>query len=82
MSYYRNIDGAKYDNGLIETAEKAVAGAGDGRISYEDAKTLIDSAKDGEKVTDIEKDTLAYIAQNFKFTEKADTYFKEEVAKL
>lgn len=82
MSYYRNIDGQKYDDGLIKVAEESVAGVGDGRVSFEDAQTIITMAKDGEKVTDIEKNTLQYIKANFKFTEKAETYFNEAVAEL
>ena len=37
MAYYKTIDGKKYDAELIEAAEKAVAGRGDGRISMDDA---------------------------------------------
>lgn len=81
MAYYKTIDGKKYDGELIEAAEKAVAGRGDGRISMDDAKILLDKVKDGNSYTDIEKDTMAYIRDNFKWTEDADEWFRTEIRK-
>lgn len=81
MAYYKTIDGKKYDAELIEAAEKAVAGRGDGRISMDDAKILLDKVKDGNSYTDIEKDTMAYIRDNFKWTEQADEWFRTEIRK-
>ena len=81
MSYYKTIDGKKYDGELIEAAEKAVAGRGDGRISMEDAQMLLEKVKDGDTYTDIEKDTIAYIRDNFKWTEQADEWFRTEIRK-
>lgn len=81
MSYYKTIDGKKYDGELLEAAEKAVAGRGDGRISMEDAKMLLEKVKDGDTYTDIEKDTIAYIRDNFKWTEEADEWFRTEIRK-
>ena len=81
MAYYKTIDGKKYDADLIEAAEKAVAGRGDGRISMEDAEMLLAKVKDGDAYTDIEKDTMAYIRENFKWTEQADEWFRTEIRK-
>ncbi len=81
MAYYKTIDGKKFDAELIEAAEKAVAGRGDGRISMDDAKMLLDKVKDGNSYTDIEKDTMAYIRDNFKWTEQADEWFRTEIRK-
>ena len=36
-SYYKTIDGKHYDREMLEIADEAVAGAGDGRISVEAA---------------------------------------------
>ena len=47
MNYYKTIDGKKMDGNLLEMAEKAVAGAGDGRISKSDAEELLQAVKDG-----------------------------------
>lgn len=81
MSYYKTIDGKKYDGEIIELAEKLTSGRGDGRISMDDAETLLNSVMDGGKYTDIEKDTMAYIRDNFKWTEAADDWFRTEIRK-
>ncbi len=81
MSYYKTIDGKKYDGEIIELAEKLTAGRGDGRISLDDAETLLNSVMDGGKYTDIEKDTMAYIRDNFKWTEASDDWFRTEIRK-
>ncbi len=81
MGYYKTIDGVKYDADLIEAAEKAVAGQGDGKISFEDAQILLEKVKDGDTYTDVEKATMAYIRENFKWTEKADEWFRAEIRK-
>ncbi len=80
-SYYKIIDGVKYDKSLIEAADQATAGAGDGRISLEDAKKLLELVKDGNSYTDIEKETMKYIRENYKFTDAADDWFRTEIRK-
>ena len=77
-SYYKQIDGKKYDRSLLLLAENLVKGKGDGRISEDDMKKLYESASDGNKITDYEKDTLYYILENFKCTEKAKKYLAEK----
>ena len=81
MGYYKTIDGNKYDGELLEAADKAVAGRGDGRISMEDAKDLLEKVKDGNSYTDIEKATMAYVRENYKWTEEADKWFRSEIRK-
>ncbi|MCB0492156.1 MAG: hypothetical protein KDC93_07040 [Cyclobacteriaceae bacterium] len=80
MSYYTTINGKKLDKHLVELAEKVVAGQGDGRISNDDAKKLLEAVKDGGVYTDIEKDTMEYIRENFKWTESADEWFRAQIA--
>lgn len=81
MGYYKTIDGEKYDGDLIEAADLAVAGQGDGRISLDDAEVILASVKDGNTYTDIEKKTIAYIRDNYKWTEEADAWFRTEIHK-
>jgi len=81
MGYYKTIDGNKYDGKLIELAEKLTAGAGDGRLSKDDATVLLDAVKDGNVYTDIEKDTVAYLRDNFNWTDAADELFRNEIRK-
>lgn len=71
MSYYKTIEGVKYDKALLEKAESLTKGAGDGRISLEDARNLTQETLDGNKVTEIERRTLNYIRRNFKLSEEA-----------
>jgi hypothetical protein len=80
MSYYKTINNKKMDGRLLEMAEKAVAGAGDGRISKADAAELIKTVRDGGTYTDVEKDTMEYIRDNFKWTDGADDWFRSEIA--
>jgi hypothetical protein len=80
MSYYKTIDGKKMDGTLLDIAEEAVAGAGDGRISKQDAETIIAAVKDSGEYTDVEKDTMEYIRDNFKWTEGADEWFSSQIA--
>ena len=81
MSYYKTIEGKKYDGEVIDLAEKLTSGAGDGRISMADAEQLFEAVKDGNSYTDIEKDTMAYVRQNYKWTDAADEWFRSEIRK-
>lgn len=71
FSYYQQINGFKYDRSLLLLAENLVKGQGDGRISEEDMKKIINSALDNQLITSCEKSTLIYIVDNFNVTEKA-----------
>lgn len=79
--YYLEKDGVKYDRKLIELADRAVAGQGDGRISFDDAKALFAAVKDKDVYTDVEKNTMEYIRENYAFTAKADAWLRTEVRK-
>ncbi len=81
MGYYKTIDGKKYDGEIIELAEKLTSGAGDGRLSKDDAAQLLEAVKDGDSYTDIEKDTMAYVRENFKWTDAANEWFRTEIRK-
>tara|TARA_R110001592_G_scaffold131477_1_gene345324 strand:+ start:82624 stop:82944 length:321 start_codon:yes stop_codon:yes gene_type:complete len=81
MGYYKTIDGKKYDGEIIELAEKLTSGAGDGRLSVDDAKQLLEAVKDGDSYTDTEKDTISYVRDNFKWTDAADSWFRTEIRK-
>lgn len=81
MSYYKEIDGKKYDGKLLETAEELTKGQGDGRLSQADAEKLFTLVKDGNSYTDVEKDTVEYIRENMKWTDAADEWFRTEVRK-
>jgi len=72
-SYYKVIDGVKYDRSLLQLAE---AFAADGQISVSEAKMLFEDAQDGRGVTDTERLTLEYTMKNFKYTDAARQYME------
>lgn len=80
-NYYIEMDGVKCDRKLIELADGAVGGKGDGRISIDDAKALFAAVQDHDDYTDVEKNTVKYIRDNYKFTVEADAWFRTEVRK-
>ena len=78
-TYYKTIDGKEYNREMLEIADEAVAGVGDGRISIENAQKLLGAVKDANKYTDIEKATMKYIRDNYKFTDASDQWFRTEI---
>ena len=82
MELHKVIDGKKYDNRLLELAETAVRGIGDGRISVKDAEKIFESARDGGAYTEVERDTVEYIQHNYRWTESAIEWFKGKIASL
>ncbi|TGM24506.1 OmpA family protein [Leptospira meyeri] len=79
-SYYRTISGKHYDNELLEIVEKATKRS-KAPIGKNIAKTLFDAIKDGGDYTDVEKRTVKYIRDNFKFNPEADEYLRSEIRK-
>ncbi len=80
MSYYKTVDGKKMDGYLLSMADKAVQGAGDGRISKKDAEEIIKVVIDGGSYTEAEKATMEYIRDNYKWTEAANEWFRSQIA--
>ncbi len=81
LSYYKTIDGVKYDRAILDFADGATEGAGDGRISKGDAAQLLELVKDGNAYTDVEKATVKYVRENYKWTDAADEWFRTEIRK-
>ena len=81
-AYYKVINGKRYDRQMLEIAETATAGQGDGRISLADAQRLIKAVVDGGSYTDVEKQTMAYIRDNYRFTDEADAWFRAEIRRF
>eukprot|EP00931_Biecheleriopsis_adriatica_P056279 TRINITY_DN33348_c0_g1_i1.p1 TRINITY_DN33348_c0_g1~~TRINITY_DN33348_c0_g1_i1.p1 ORF type:complete len:491 (+),score=162.86 TRINITY_DN33348_c0_g1_i1:50-1474(+) len=75
-SYYRTIDGVKYDRALLEKAESF---AEDGQVSFAEAKDLWESAQDGKEVTAVEKETLEYTMVNFSYSAKAKRFLQAQL---
>lgn len=81
MVYYKKIKGKNYDGGILDIANKSVKGKSDGRISISDAKKILNTVKDGNDYTDLEKKTIQYVRDNYKFTPEADLFFRSEIRK-
>lgn len=82
MSYYKSIEGVKYDSGLLDKADALTSGRGDGRISEQDAEALLKNAMDGGKITRIERRTLEFILLNYKCTDNAIEYLEGHLYRL
>ena len=74
-SYYKKIQGVRYDRALLEAAEGRIYGQRDGRISQKDAEEIVELSKDGGRITETELRTLNYISKNYHFTQKAAAWF-------
>jgi len=79
-SYYKIIDGVKYDRELMEFTQNLIKGQGDGRLSLDDVKKIWNDALDKNKITPIERQTLQYIYKTFVKTDIADTLFLKLLA--
>ena len=80
--YYVEMDGVKCVRRLIELADGAVAGTGDGSILIADAKALFAVMADAKVYTDVEKETMRYIRESYKFEAEEDVWCRTKVRKL
>ena len=80
-SYYQIIEGERYDRSLLLLADNLVKGQGDGRISEADMKKLVESALDGNRITDCEKKTLKFISKQYNTTNNAKSYLENYLQK-
>jgi len=81
-NYYKTIQGVRYDRALLEVAEDRIHGQGDGRISKKDAEEIVESSKDGGRITETELRTLRYISENYHFTSKASAWFAGKLPEI
>ena len=80
MSYYKVVDGKKFDGPLVELAQEAVRKSSDDKISLDYALALYGAVIDGGVYTDVERETVTYILKNFKWTAEARECFQRELA--
>ncbi|MEQ8472312.1 MAG: hypothetical protein RIC35_14060 [Marinoscillum sp.] len=79
ISYYKQIDGKRYKAITLKMADEAIEGQGDGRISMEDAEKIFATISDGKAYTQVEKHTMRYLRDHYKWTEGADDLFRTKV---
>ena len=78
-SFYKQIDGVQYSRRLLDWADEAVAGRGDGRVSASDAEELFDLLASDNRYSDLEKRTIKYIREHHNWTELGDAYLRGAV---
>ena len=78
-TYYKYIDGKRYKAVTLREADAATEGKGDGRISKEDARKIFDTISDGKRYTPVEKATIRFVRENYKWTDAADQLFRHLV---
>jgi hypothetical protein len=82
MGYYKTINGKKYDGELIDLADKLTNNkAANNPISKADAAEILEAVKDGATYSDIEKATVKYLRDEYKWTDAADEWFRSEIRK-
>merc|ERR1712196_383387 len=67
------------DRSIIDACRTAVSGAGDGRVSVDDAKKVFEDVADGNRVTACERWTVRYCLQEFKWSEAAHDWLIAEL---
>ena len=76
---FKIIDGKKYDNGLLNVAAELTEKVEE--ITIEGSKQLLSKISDYDDYTQIEKQTIAYIRKNYKFTSEANQWLRKEIKK-
>ena len=82
MSYYKEIDGIKYDKVIVDIADEQIKGRGDGRLSEDDMKLIINVVIDRKKITKTEYLTIFYLIKNYNITDKALDSLSEGCASI
>eukprot|EP00419_Tripos_fusus_P001975 CAMPEP_0172675178 /NCGR_PEP_ID=MMETSP1074-20121228/13128_1 /TAXON_ID=2916 /ORGANISM="Ceratium fusus, Strain PA161109" /LENGTH=188 /DNA_ID=CAMNT_0013492625 /DNA_START=61 /DNA_END=627 /DNA_ORIENTATION=+ len=81
-SYYEKIDGVDCDRAIVDACREAVKGAGDGRVSVDDAQKVFAKIADGGVETQTERWTMRYCLTSFKFTEAAMDWMCKQCPKV
>lgn len=76
---FKIIDSKKYDKELLKVATELTEKAEE--ITIEGSKQLFNKISDYDDYTQVEKQTVAYIRKNYKFTHKANQWLRKEIKK-
>jgi len=75
---FKMIDEKKYDAGMISAANESQQNK-DHKVSLVNAKIIFREAIDGNKITEVEYDTIGYVKQHYKWDDAAKTWFENAV---
>ena len=81
-SYYKQINGVKYDKSLLSTALFQMASDRNLSLNLESINLLWEKAQDGGRVTECEKNTLDYIITHLECTADAKMAMKSYLSKI
>jgi len=76
-SPYRQIKGVKYDKAMLDVVDTALEDKN--KLTIEDCKKLYLEVTDDNKYSDIEKATMKYIRENYKFQPSADQWIRRAI---
>ena len=76
---FKIIDGKKYDKELLRVATELTTKKEE--ITLEGSKQLFTRINDYDDYTQVEKQTVAYIRKNYKFTSEANKWLRTEIRK-
>ncbi|MBI1767544.1 MAG: hypothetical protein HY015_05750 [Bacteroidetes bacterium] len=76
---YKLVEGKQLDARLLKIAEDSVRGAGDGRISKQDAEKILTLVVDGNIYSAVEHETLEHIHKNYHWTDAAWDWFNDQL---
>jgi len=82
MAVLIEIDGVKYDAGILAIMNEAVAGEKNPLVSFDDAHKVFENLMTSAQFIEMQKRTIEYARAHYKWTEKAYTWFDAEFAKI
>lgn len=74
---YKSINGTRYDRSALDLADHLHK---DGKIGMEDARLIWADVLDGPGVTPVEAATIQYIMNEYKLSEGATKFFRDNLA--
>lgn len=76
-SYYKTIDGEKYDRKILDYAEQITGGGS--RLGRNDAQRIFEMVADAGTYTDVEKRTIKRLRSEYEWTTTAREWFQAAV---
>jgi len=81
-SYYKIMDGLRYDRRILDEVKRRAHGQEGQQISQDDAEYLLPLFGDIGDVTIVEERTLQYILEHYRWTDAALDWFTERVSRI
>lgn len=79
MSYYKIIDGVRYDRSLLDAADFYTKGRGEWQISLEEIQHIYGIATDSKVITEIEWRTIRYVSYQYQLTDPARKWLEAKL---